>query len=516
MVSLALKHNYTSSGMSAALGSLVDGALSTTKADVIYKLLHRKLGVADTKHIDSLISSQHCGPNDVEAQIKEARLRDAKRRKMELESKLEAVKESLNEFGDPAPKEGQAKLSLQNSRLRKQYMTDEQRKAQETAEFARKLREDQTERERRRKQKETEMHHKIKQELNDIEQLKRLREEEEEAKKQRCLAEMRVRAEARQEKSEQLRRAEQDYRKLMANKPLYQKIEESYSTGRIIPELERRKELLAKKRQGFRPMNKEELDEHARHLQEMRQELELRRARGKSEHILDDRVASSTQHLTSKFTYTVIQQDNALKRAQSVEQQEKKRLAAKKKQYASIVKEMFTPTVDSLKQKEMELVKERLKNPVKSLPRRSNSSVLRDNAMVELIDGTSASPDISSSRRRFKKNTMIPEERAKLEPKHVDYLGDRRKVRENYAYNGASVKGGDWKELDDESMDPEAKTQILKRKAQRAENEVKRHKLMLSSVHPDDINGLEAVDKVNDMLIGSIRAKLSMLDQIAR
>jgi hypothetical protein len=38
-----------------------------------------------------------------------------------------------------------------------------------------------------------------------------------------------------------------------------------------MPELERRKEELVKKRQGFRPMNSEELDEHARHLEELRQ-----------------------------------------------------------------------------------------------------------------------------------------------------------------------------------------------------------------------------------------------------
>jgi hypothetical protein len=513
MVSLALKQIYT--GMSEASVSMVDGVLSTAKAEVVDKLLQKKLSIADTRNIDMIISSQHSGPTDFEVQIKEARLREARRRKMELESRLEAVKESLNEYGEEAPKEVQAKVSLQDSKVRKQYMTDEQRKAQETAEFARKLREDQIERERRRKQKEAEMHHQIKQELHDIEGMKRLRAEEEEAEKQQRLAEMRMRAEARQEKSEQLRKAEQDYRKLMANRPLYQQIEENYSAGRIMPELERRKEELAKKRQGFRPMNREELDEHARHLEELRQELELRRAKEKSSKLLDDRVESSSRHLASKFTYSVIQQDNELKQAQAVEHQEKKRLAAKKKQYASIVKEMFTPTVDSLKQKEMVLIKERLKNPVKSLPKRSTSSVPRENSMIDSIEGMSASPVISS-RRKFKKNPMIPEQRAKLEPKHIDYLGDRRKVRENYAYDGVSVKGGHWNELEDESMDPEVKAQILKRKAQRAEKEVKRHELLLSSVHPADINGLEAVDKVNDMLIGSIRAKLSMLDQITR
>jgi hypothetical protein len=150
---------------------MVDGVLSTTKAEVVDKLLQKKLSLADTRSIDLIISSQHSGPTDVEVQITEVRLQEAKRRK--------AVKESLNEYGEEAPKDGQAKDSLQDSRYRKQYMTEE-RRAQETAEFARKrkLREDKIERERRRKQKETEMPHKTKLVFNDNEGMKCLRAEE--------------------------------------------------------------------------------------------------------------------------------------------------------------------------------------------------------------------------------------------------------------------------------------------------------------------------------------------------
>jgi hypothetical protein len=79
-----------------------------------------------------------------------------------------------------------------------------------------------------------------------------------------------MRAEARQDKSEQLVKAE--YRQLMAAS--IKKIEESYSASRMMPELERHKEELEKKRQGFRPMNGEELDEHANYFEEMRMSAE--------------------------------------------------------------------------------------------------------------------------------------------------------------------------------------------------------------------------------------------------
>jgi hypothetical protein len=42
----------------------------------------------------------------------------------------------------------------------------------------------------------------------------------------------------------------------------------------MMPELERRSEELEKKRQRFRPMNGEELDEHANYFEEMRMSAE--------------------------------------------------------------------------------------------------------------------------------------------------------------------------------------------------------------------------------------------------
>lgn len=108
---------------------------------------------------------------------------------------------------------------------------------------------------------------------------------------------------------------------------------------------------------------------------------------------------------------------------------------------------------------------------------------------------------------------MLPEKKPKIEPKSVDYLGEQRKLRDNYAQGEVSIVGEEWKELTDQTLDLETRSSLLKRKAQRIEKEAKRQELLLSSLHPANIHGLEAVDKVNDMLIGSIKAKLSVLEQ---
>lgn len=516
MASQALMRIYRNGGWNDELTNSISEGLQMTKAAVTDRILTKTLGVTDSKNIDQHISKQQKLPTDVELSIKEARLKEAMRRKMELETKLEAVKETLNEFSEEVPRETQAKVSLQDSKLRKQYMTEEQQKAQEAKEFARKLREAQIDRERRKQLKGKEMHQKIQMEIEGFEEQKRLRTEEEEYKKQQRLADMRAKAEARQERSEQLRKAEQDYRKLVQEKLITKKLDEVFLFDRMMPELERRKEELAKKRQGFKPINREELEEHARHVDEMRREHELKRLREKSARQLDEQAALSQRHLASKFTYSVIHQDTEAKAALEREQLEKKRLAEKKRKYAEIVKEMFTPTIDSLKQKEMQLMQERLKNPVKSFAKRSQSSVPREDSRSQVH--SSLDKDLSNSpklsHRKFKKNTMIPDKKPKPQPMHVDYLGERRKYRETYALGDVNVRETDWSDVHDESMDPEVKALLLKRKVQRVEKEAKRQELLLSSINPSDINGLEAVDKVNDMLIGSIKAKLSMLDQV--
>lgn len=516
MASFALQRIYESGGWTEDMTGSIADAMQTTKIGVIDRILYKRLNVSGSQNVDHYISNQQKQPTDVEKTLKEARMKEAKRRKMELESKLAAVKESLNEYEEQ--KDSQVKVSLQDSKLRKQYMDDEHRKAADATDFARKLREEQVERERRRKQKASELFQKVQEELEDAEEQKRLKAEEEEYKKQQRLAEMRAKAEARQEKSEQLRKAEQDYRKLMQNKPLYKKIEENYTSERMMPGLERRKEEIAKKRQGFRPLNREELEEHARHIDEMKRELEYKRAKEKSVRTLDEQPVTSQRNLASKFTYSVLQHDTEAKAALEKELQERKRLAEKQKQYAAIVKEMYTPTIDSLKQKEMHLMQERLKNPVKSLAKRSSSSVPRDSMMTHV--NSSLGEDYASSPKmshpKFKKNTMIPEKKPKPEPKKVDYLGERRKFRDTYAHGEVRIVSEEWNEFNAEDLDIESKAALLKRKAERVEKAAKRQELLLSSANPADINGLEAVDQVNDMLIGSIKAKLSLLDQVAR
>ena len=46
--------------------------------------------------------------------------------------------------------------------------------------------------------------------------------------------------------------------------PLYKRLEENFEKNVLLPELQRKKEELAKKRELYRPLSKLELDEHAK------------------------------------------------------------------------------------------------------------------------------------------------------------------------------------------------------------------------------------------------------------
>jgi hypothetical protein len=65
--------------------------------------------------------------------------------------------------------------------------------------------------------------------------------------------------------------------------------------------------------------------------------------------------------------------------------------------------------------------------------------------------------------------------------------------------------------VDDPNAHPAEKLDKVRKKAAAIENEARRAELALSELHPTNMQGIEAADEVNGMLINSIKAKLSLL-----
>lgn len=62
-----------------------------------------------------------------------------------------------------------------------------------------------------------------------------------------------------------------------------------------------------------------------------------------------------------------------------------------------------------------------------------------------------------------------------------------------------------------ETADPDS-IDVARKRAQKMEQMARKQELILSEMKPDNIEGIEAAEEVNSMLVNSIRAKLQLLE----
>lgn len=103
--------------------------------------------------------------------------------------------------------------------------------------------------------------------------------------------------------------------------------------------------------------------------------------------------------------------------------QERLELMDRQRKYSNNVKELFSPTVDKFKQKELELRLEKFKYPIRKDPFRRSGDSAKSGFALEYDGGLNWRP------RRFSPNLMVPTPKPPPEPKVVDYLADLRRKR---------------------------------------------------------------------------------------
>lgn len=273
--------------------------------------------------------------------------------------------------------------------------------------------------------------------------------------------------------------------------PLFKQIEDNYYLNHQMPELERRKRELESKRELFKPISLSEIREHA---EKSKQMLDIVKTRKKNVSCqLRDKIFHD---MRTKFTEIVLENDKKLRQEPELLKQAKKKLAEKKKKYAKLVGELYHPSVDKFKEQEMKLIKARLEFPVKFK--------IRDS--INTNSSSQHSRSLSAQNRKWKKNSMLPDppEPKKMGKKTL-YLEEQRNKRDR----SLDIRkiGLDWEHELSKITDSREKQRFLKKKAKVLENEAKNYERFLDG---ERIN-LEVADHVNDLLINSIRAKLSYL-----
>lgn len=128
--------------------------------------------------------------------------------------------------------------------------------------------------------------------------------------------------------------------------PLYKQLEQASEEQRM-QELERRKKILAERRELYKPL-KENVTIEPDHMHEI--ERKNHDSEKKREISDDSRTKFITKKYTSKFLTLVQEQEKEKRALEEMREQEKRILAEKKQQYGKIVKDMYLPKINRSKQ----------------------------------------------------------------------------------------------------------------------------------------------------------------------
>ena len=266
MANSLIAQHLSEKNPSLSLTKAITKLLQNSNNSVIHSILSKTPTLKvkpnqKSENIQSFIENSLKTHPDIENNIRKAKLIEAERQRQELQNKLNFIKDSISDLKtaqSPTPK----KPNLMDKEARKEFFETEKKKTEEVASKIKKFKEHQKQikielekqieklNKKIEKQKETE-------ELNEkcLVQLKEERIKEQKAKTK----EKRLK---RLEELEKLKKTTSEKYLFLNTKPLYLKIQEKFEKEVEMPEFEKRKEELKRKRLLFSPIQHEKLQEH--------------------------------------------------------------------------------------------------------------------------------------------------------------------------------------------------------------------------------------------------------------
>ncbi|CAG9331068.1 unnamed protein product [Blepharisma stoltei] len=384
---------------------------------------------------------------------------------------------------------------------------EEEEKAIAALKLTKKLNKEMKEREERLKERENEMLRKIQEEVLLEEKLKEEMLLEKDELKRQQLKELQEKSRSRKKEIALMKEIqEKETKKILSEKPLYQKLDELYTNEILMPELERKKAELAKKRMLFKPLDHNELAEYEKRHDEMLRECEERRRERAKQRSIDHIANSASLDLKSKFYDNILEEEKKLKEEKEKEFLQKKLKLEKQLLYSEIIKEAYSPIIDPAKQKEMKLLIEKLKHDPFSARHKKSINSWSERRVSE------GNQSIHS--RKWKENPMVPKLKPPREPIFIDYLAEKRKERENSDSPVFGRNAKQWVEgLADTNLTDRDRIKI-KAKAAKLERYVQQQEVKLEFLDPYNGEGIKAANDLNDMLVSSIKAKLALLEKV--
>lgn len=451
------------------------------------------------KHLSKL------NPADVELNLRRAKLREAKRFKKELERKLGHITESIDNLNsiDDLPSKAH-KLNLLDSQLRHEYFEEEKNKARSVQIKTKEYRQQQKAHQGKMTKHIEELEQEIQREklLKQEQRKKELLEKDHEYKEN--LRKMHENKVKREKELEELKQHDKILKKVRNTKPMFVKISEQYLKEIEMPEFEKRKADLSKKRM-MSSISTKQITEHAKWYETLKHERQQKFQQELKTKLIDRKIQSSDTTFTI-WKQKLIEEEKQLKEERKKANEDRLKALEKRKTYGNLVKEMHLPSIDSSKRDEIEKRKMKLAASMKDLKLRPE---LNDPSHKSISEKSSWAP------HKFKENPLVPKPVEKSMKKTVDYLGEMRKVREE-AEKENKEEDEDIVEFKwDESLQnlPEAeRIKVIQKQSRKIEKALKKKELALSSTSEAG-KTLKYNDDINEMLISSIKTKISILEK---
>eukprot|EP01022_Parablepharisma_sp_SALTPOND_P008013 TRINITY_DN135071_c1_g1_i1.p2 TRINITY_DN135071_c1_g1~~TRINITY_DN135071_c1_g1_i1.p2 ORF type:complete len:653 (-),score=97.15 TRINITY_DN135071_c1_g1_i1:678-2636(-) len=468
-----------------------------------------------------------------EEKLREMRLQNTMKLRKELEQKLKHLDQDIDLLASQRNedlKNGTIKKPKEHTWLttdaRQKWQEEWNQKAKEAEEFTKKVKMVQKEIHKREKEKQRLLAEKA---AKENEEKKRIEEE----MKIQLMAQKEEEKRLREQKIEQERKQREFLLSLAKSKITkkdyaHEKLLQRYATEVEMPELEKRKQEIAEKRNLYRPIRKPDLEDHKKRYEEIAMKLEEDRRKARELRTMGNpEYQEKAKELRTVFTEEFIkkrqeERDQFEKWTKQQKEKQEKRLA-----YAKVIKETFAPEKDEAKAAELEEKIKKIKHPVRQPPPakprltpKAKERLLNKAKKANRSERKSWTEGEGKGKRgssnepaKGSKVSMGVQAETTVKPsenKKIDYLKDVKKMIHKRELP-IEVKKGDYFETvaNNTELSPKEKYQKVKSQLELLEGNARKKENML--VKGGASGNIQLGAEVSDMYINAIKAKITLL-----
>jgi hypothetical protein len=350
-------------------------------------------------------------------------------------------------------------------------------------------------------------------------EFKKKQEENEKKQREQHVKEVHERWEKTQQKLEQHQKErESNSKSIKINKEyMHNKLEKQYEQNFVIPALEQKKLQLENLRNFYKPIDREELDDHEKNFLIQLKHKEDEKRFKREQLMKSFQPYDPNKFHRNKIFKEIMEKEKEDKELQEEEARKIRDKAAKMDNYAKLVKQVHQPRISIKKRKELEDLKKSMEmrnRPLRRSVSKQKVSTTDFENSKNLAKHRQTRSQIKVDWKKFK-NPMIPVDKPKKKGYVVDYLAAKRNKRwerenEDPEYEKQHRNPYfDWKALIDKELNGRDYQDMLKEKARILESNA-----IMKQKYAKIKDDVDEEEKASNMLIDALEAKLSILDRV--